>query len=92
MIGITKQFIIHTSYTAPPKPECIERETMYMECMWAVWERRCRNFFFTSHLLAAAVKHRPYREEGGKGGQASGAVGLEERSLQMVRKDVCRWE
>lgn len=49
-------------------------------------------FFFTSHLLAAAVKHRPYREEGGKGGQASGAVGLEERSLQMVRKDVCRWE
>lgn len=78
-------FIIHTSYTAPPKPECMEGETMYMECMWAVWERRCRIFFSLRHLIAAAVKHRPYRE----GGRASGAVGLEERSVQMVRKDVC---
>jgi hypothetical protein len=46
-------------------------------------------FVFTSHLIAV-VKYRPYWERGGKWGRTSGAVNLEERSVQMVRKDVCK--
>src|SRR6266849_1837462 len=44
----------------------VSRETKYIECMWAVWERRCRIFFFTSNLIAAAVRYGSYREGGKK--------------------------
>lgn len=64
-----------------------------MEWMWAVWERSCRNFFhFASNSSSSEVKYRPYQERGQVGPSECGAVGLEERSVQMVRKDVCRWE
>jgi hypothetical protein len=57
-----KQFIIHTSYTAPPKPECIERERDKVQGMVVGGVGKTMSkFFFTSHLIAAGVKYRPYR-------------------------------
>ena len=57
MIWRHKQFIIHTSYTAPPQPECIMRETRYMKWMWAVWERRYRIFFhFVSNSSSSEIQ------------------------------------